>query len=133
MTDDDLQATGLAMPICDVEKVVEAFSDAGIELVVDRIKDRSAFSVDFKAYPMGGAQLVRTKWATDAWLRANLTDRITVMLNPSGSTPSVFTMSGDSVAASTRTAPIAQPERKINVFRPADGYSGERERSFRGS
>lgn len=110
----------LTTPIRDGGVVTQAFSKAGIELRFDRLKDPKRFSVEFKAYPMGGAQLVCTKWATDAWLRAALPDRVAVMVNPPGSTPSVFTISGDSIAASTRTAPILQPERKVNVFRPAN-------------
>ncbi len=107
-------------PIRDPEEVALAFFNAGIDLRFDRIGDQKRFSVEFKAYPMGGAQLVSTKWSMDAWLRANLIDRVAVMVNPSGSTPSVFTTSGDSVAASTSTAPIVQPDRQCKVFRPAD-------------
>jgi AraC-like DNA-binding protein len=105
--------------IRDVEEAAHAFSTAGIDAWIDRIRDRSAFSIDFKAYPMGGAQLVCTTWGTDGWGRVELPDRMAVMVNPSGSLPSVFTISGESVPASTRTAPIIQPGRKINVFRPA--------------
>ncbi|MDJ0861295.1 MAG: AraC family transcriptional regulator [Gammaproteobacteria bacterium] len=103
----------------DVEGVVQAFANAGIELRVDRITDRSNFAVEFKAYPMGAAQLIRTQWATDAWVRAKWTDHMAVVMNPSRLTPSVFTISGVRVAASTSTAPIVQPGQAIKVFRPA--------------
>ena len=116
MTADDPAPT----PIRDVEEVVHAFSNAGIDIRLDRIKDQKHFSVEFKAYPMGGTQLVRTRWATDAWMKAKFTDRLGVIVNPCGSTPSIFTISGDTVAASTGTAPVVQPERDINVFRPAE-------------
>ena len=106
-------------PIRDAEEVVQAFSNAGIELRLDRTKNTGAFSVEFKAYPLGGAQLVRTKWATDSWMRAELTDHMAVMVSPSGDTPSLFTISGDRIPASSRTAPVIQPGRNINVFRPA--------------
>ncbi len=106
--------------IGDVEEVVQAFSRAGIELRLDRIRDPHRFSVEFKAFPMGGAQLVRTRWATDAWMSARFTDRMAVMVNPSEVTPSVFTISGDNLAASKGAAPVIQPQQRISVFRPAE-------------
>ncbi len=56
MIDDDT----VSMPICDVEEAAHAFSTVGVEMRVERTKDRSAFSVGLKDDPMGGAQLVRT-------------------------------------------------------------------------
>ncbi len=106
--------------IRDVEEVAQAFSNAGIELRFDRLRDRQRFSVEFESYPLGASQLVRTKWATDAWLTAVLPSRVGVMINPFRSAPSVFTISGDRVAASTGTAPVIQAERQVRVFRPAD-------------
>ena len=46
-------------------------------------------------------------------------DRVAVVVNLYGSAPSIFTVSGDKVAASTRTAPVIQPEKRIGIFRPA--------------
>ncbi len=105
-------------PIRDVDEAEQAFSTAGIDLHLERIADRSAFSIDFDLYPFGAAELMCTNWGTDNWMKAQLADRIAVILNPSGAAPSVFTTSGEALVASTQTAPILLPERKIEVYRP---------------
>ena len=118
MPDDDPHSARPATLIRDPDEAAEAFSKAGIDPQFERLKDRKAFSLDFKIYPMGGAQLVCTEWGTDIWLRASFTDRMAVMVSPDDFTPSVFTVSGESIPASTRSAPIMQPGRRIDVFRP---------------
>ncbi len=115
---DDPHSARPATLIRDPDEAAEAFSKAGIDPQFERLKDRKAFSLDFKIYPMGGTQLVCTQWGTDIWLKASFTDRMAVMVNPEDFTPSVFTVSGENIPASTRSAPIMQPGRKIDVFRP---------------
>ena len=51
-------------------------------------------------------------------MRVHLSGRIAVILNPTGAVPSLFTTSGETVVASTQTAPILLPDREIKVFRP---------------
>ena len=115
---DDPQSADSPTLIRDPDEAAEVFSKAGIDLQFERTRNRGAFSVDFKNYAMGGAELVCTQWGTDTWLRVNFTDRMAVIVSPDDFTPSVFTISGDDVPASTKSAPIMQPDRKINVFRP---------------
>jgi AraC-like DNA-binding protein len=115
---DDPQSADSPTLIRDPDEAAEVFSKAGIDPQFERIRDRGAFSVDFKNYAMGGAELVCTQWGTDTWLRVNFTDRMAVIVSPDDFTPSVFTISGQDVPASTKSAPIMQPDRKISVFRP---------------
>ncbi len=117
---DDPHSARPATLIRDPDEAAQAFSKAGIDPRFERLNDRSAFSLEFQSYPMGGAQLVCTKWGTDTWLRVKFTDRMAVIVSPDDFTPSVFTISGEDIPASTRSAPIMQPDRKINVFRPEE-------------
>ncbi len=118
--DDGFSDTRPNTPICDVECAVQAFSTAGADLRVDRLKDPSAFSLEIEIVHMGGAELVSTVWGTDNWLRVELPGHVAVVVNPLRGRPSVFTTSGDSVVATTTTAPILQPQREVKIFRPAD-------------
>lgn len=115
---DDPKSADSPTLILDPDEAADVFSKAGIDPQFERIRDRRAFSVDFKNYAMGGAELVCTQWGTDTWLKVNFTDRMAVIVSPDESTPSVFTISGEDVPATTKSAPIMQPDRKISVFRP---------------
>jgi len=64
--------------------------------------------------------LVSTEWSTDSWLRVDLRGHVAVVVNALRGTPSVFTTSGDSIVATTTTAPILQPEQEVRIFRPAE-------------
>lgn len=118
--DNDSRGAAPITPIRDVEGAVQAFSTAGVDLRVDRLKDPSAFSLKIEVVQMGAAELVSTQWGTDNWLRVELPGHVAVVVNPVRGTPSLFTTSGDSVVATTTTAPILQPQREVKIFRPAD-------------
>lgn len=120
MRTEDARPARRTTPIRDPDEAEQAFSSAGIDLQIDRIADRNAFSIDFDLYPFGAAELVYTKWGTDSWMRAQLSDRLAVILNPNGAIPSVFTTAGEAIPASQGTAPILLAEREIKVFRPTE-------------
>ena len=118
--DADPRAADPITPIHDVEEAAQACSIAGVDLRVDRVKDPSAFFLKIRTIQTGAAELVSTEWGTDSWLRVELPGHVAVVVNPFRGTPSVFTTSGDSVVATTTTAPILQPEREVKIFRPAE-------------
>jgi AraC-like DNA-binding protein len=112
------QPTLRTTPIRDPDEAVQAFSTAGIDVRLERVKEPRTFSIDFDLYPFGAAELVCTNWSTDSWMKVELSGRMAIILNASGDVPSVFTTSGDEIPASTGTAPILMPDREIRVFRP---------------
>ncbi len=118
--DDDPPAASLITPIRDVEEAAQAFSAAGVDLRVNRLRDPSVFSLKIKIIGMGATELVSTEWSTDSWLQVELRGHVAVVINPLRGTPSVFTTSGDSVVATTKTAPILQPAQEVRIFRPAE-------------
>ncbi len=119
MTFEDTQSNRPITAIRDVDEAARAFSNAGIDVRIERMRDQLDFSFHFQLFPLGAAELICTNWSTDNWSRAEFTDRMAVMIDPKGTAPSVFTTSGHSVPASVGLAPILQPGRHIKVFRPA--------------
>ncbi len=109
----------LTATIRDVEEAAQTFSSVEVDIRFDRLKDRSAFALDFAAVRMGAAELMTTTWGTDTWFKVESASDVAVVVNPACGAPSVFTTSGESVLASRTIAPILLPEREIRVFRPA--------------
>ena len=108
MPDEPLLTT-LAATIRDVEEAAQTFSSVEVDIRFDRLKDRSAFALDFAAVRMGAAELVTTTWGTDSWFEVASASDVAVVVNPACGAPSVFTTSGESVLASPTIAPILLP------------------------
>ena len=107
-------------PVRDVEEAVQVFSEVGVDLHLERLRNKGDFSLDFKAFRMGAAQLLQTAWGTDLWGRVNLPGRVAIVLNLTSTGPNVFTTAGNSVSASATSAPIIQSGRETSLFRRQD-------------
>ncbi len=105
--------------IADPEEAVQAFSQAGVDLRFDRIKEPAALDLRMDAFPMGATQLVCTTWGTESWSKVEMSGCIGVVINANASSPSVFTTAGEAIPADSRFSPIIQPGRDIEVFRTA--------------
>ncbi len=116
----DARSACLSRPIRDVEEAVASFSRAGFDVRFERIQDRSAFSFDLSAFPVGAVQLVRTVWGTDSLSRLETPGHVAVIVNPTSAAPSVFTTAGNSVPTSATESPIMQPGREARVLRRAE-------------
>ncbi|MDJ0861308.1 MAG: AraC family transcriptional regulator [Gammaproteobacteria bacterium] len=120
MNDADFRSLGPTKRIRDVEEALDAFSKVEVDIRFDRQNDRRSFSLEFNAVRLGAAGLMTTKWGTDSYFKAESSSYMAVVISPADATPSVFTTSGETVVASTTTAPILHPEREVSIIRPAE-------------
>ena len=88
MTFDSTHFNRLTTAIRDVDEAARAFSNAGIDVRIERMRDQLDFSFHFQLFPLGAAELICTNWSTDNWSRAEFTDRMAVMIDPKGTAPS---------------------------------------------